>query len=154
MKSYLNGLEKSSFQTQFHYHHNDALPPQIRLFPHSCPPTSKIPSFLDYETYFSPPKFGRKLGGASYSLNVAYICIGESMLFMLLNILLHFWLQKFFPYFSPLKPRCILWSKKYGKSFISAKRGKNCCQNYTREDSSLQLLPETQGNNSDERFSK
>ena len=29
---------------------------------------------------------------------------------MLLNILLHFLLQKFFPYIPPLKHRCILWS--------------------------------------------
>ena len=40
------------------------------------------------------------------------------MLFMLLNILHHFLLQHFFPYFPPLKPRCVLWSKKYGNSFL------------------------------------
>ena len=32
---------------------------------------------------------------------------------MLLNILPHFLLQNFFPYF-PLKPRCVLWSDKHG----------------------------------------
>ena len=36
------------------------------------------------------------------------------MLFMLLNILPHFLLQNFFPCFPSLKPRCVLWSKKYG----------------------------------------
>ena len=36
------------------------------------------------------------------------------MLLMLLNILPHFLLQNFFPYYSPLKPRCVLWSEKYG----------------------------------------
>ena len=32
------------------------------------------------------------------------------MLFMLLNILPHFLVQNFVPYFPPLKPRCVLWS--------------------------------------------
>ena len=32
------------------------------------------------------------------------------MLLMLLNILPHFLLQKFFSYFPPLKLRCVLWS--------------------------------------------
>ena len=40
------------------------------------------------------------------------------MLFMLLNILPHFLLQFFFSYFPPLKPRCILWSKKYSNIII------------------------------------
>ena len=57
----------------------------------------------------------------AYSPNVAYAYIGE-MLFMLLNILPHFLLQKFFSYF-PLKPRCILWSEKYGKHGIRYKVG-------------------------------
>ena len=39
------------------------------------------------------------------------------MLFMLLNILPHFLLQKFFSYFL-LKPRCVLWSEKYGRSMV------------------------------------
>ena len=39
------------------------------------------------------------------------------MLFMLLNILPHFLLQNCFSYFPPLKPRCVLWSEKYGNSF-------------------------------------
>ena len=38
------------------------------------------------------------------------------MLFMLLNILPHFLLQNLFSYFPPLKPRCVLWSEKYGNS--------------------------------------
>ena len=39
------------------------------------------------------------------------------MLFMLLNILPHFLLRNIFPYFPPLKPRCVLGSKKYGNTF-------------------------------------
>ena len=57
------------------------------------------------------------MGGASYSLNVAYIYIGE-MLFMLLNILPYFLLQKFFSYF-PLKPRCVIGSEKYSTLLLN-----------------------------------
>ena len=44
-------------------------------------------------------------GGVSYSLNVAYLAHlgrGEGSG------------VGFFPYFPPLKPRCVLWSDKYG----------------------------------------
>ena len=36
---------------------------------------------------------------------------------MLLNIL-HFFASKFFAYFPPLKPRCVLWSEKYSNSVL------------------------------------
>ena len=59
------------------------------------------------------PQIWEESGGASYSPNVAYIYIGEILLFMLLNMLPHFLLQTFSPYF-PLKPSCVLWSEKRG----------------------------------------
>ena len=68
----------------------------------------ELPYFLDYKMY---PPIWEKNGGAFYSLNVAYIYIGE-ILFMLLSILPHFLFQFFFSYFPPLKCRCILWSEK------------------------------------------
>ena len=68
--------------------------------------------FSDYKMHFFP-QIWEEHGGASYSLNVVYIYIGE-ILFMLLDILPHFLLQNFFRYFPPPKRRCILWSKKYG----------------------------------------
>ena len=75
-----------------------------------------------------PPQLGAKWGGASYTPNVAYIYLGEILLllFMLLNILPHFLLQIFFSYFPPLKLRFILWSEKYGSSFL-AQFPPQCC---------------------------
>ena len=63
----------------------------------------------------------------SYSLNVAYIYIGEILCYLLLNTLPYFLLQNFFSYFPPLKPRCILWSEKYGSSLSHLKvKGAGC----------------------------
>ena len=59
----------------------------------------------------------------SYSLNVAlHLHWWNIMFFMLLNILPHFLLPNFFSYFPPLKPRCVLWSEKYGKSFFKSSK--------------------------------
>ena len=66
-----------------------------------------------------PPQIWEENGGASYNPNIAYIYIGEILCYLLLNILLHFLLQNFFSYFPPLKPRCVLWSEKYGKCLCS-----------------------------------
>ena len=74
---------------------------------------NSLPYFSDYKTHFPHPVWEEN-GGASYSLNLAYIYIGEILCDLLLNILPHFLLQIFFSYFPPLKLRCILWSKKYG----------------------------------------
>ena len=66
-----------------------------------------IPYFWDYKTHFHrPPKFGRKMGGASYSPNVAYLALcggggGGGV--------------RFFPLFSSsktLKPRYVLRSSE------------------------------------------
>ena len=80
---------------------------------------SQVLYFLDYKTYF-PLQIWEENGGASYSLNVAWLMAGggDIMIFMLLNILPHFLLQKCFSYFPPLKPRCILWSEIYGTYFL------------------------------------
>ena len=59
----------------------------------------KVPYFLNCKTH-SPRQIWEEKGGASYSPNVAYLArwggggggVG------------------FFSYFSPLKPRCVLWS--------------------------------------------
>ena len=76
---------------------------------------SEIPYFWDYKLH-SPPAWGGN-GGASYSPNVAYQAHGGGAggLFMLLNILPHFWIKNIFCYFSPLKRRCVLWSEKYSR---------------------------------------
>ena len=61
-----------------------------------------------------PPKFGEENGGASYSPNVAYLAhwvgVGGGAGPQEAGAGPHFLLQKFFSYFPPLKPRCILWS--------------------------------------------
>ena len=60
------------------------------------------------------PQIWEENGGASYSPNVPYMaCLGG--LFMLLNILPDFLLQKNFSYLTPLKHRCVLRSEKYSK---------------------------------------
>ena len=40
-----------------------------------------IPYFSDYKRH-PPPEFGRKMGGVSYSLNIAYIYIGEILCYL------------------------------------------------------------------------
>ena len=42
----------------------------------------KFTVFFALYDALSPPKFGRKMGGASYSLNVAYIYIGEILYYL------------------------------------------------------------------------
>lgn len=42
----LNGPEKSSFQTQFHYYHEEGLPLQIELFPPFLPSNRKSKPFM------------------------------------------------------------------------------------------------------------
>ena len=54
-----------------------------------------IPYFLDYKMHF-PPQIWEENGGVSYSPNVAYLGGGVVVE------------QGFFPYFPPLKSRCIL----------------------------------------------
>ena len=50
------------------------------------------------------------------------------MLFMLLNILPHVLPQIFFPHFPALKPRCVLWSEKYGAHmFVVMPAKQTCC---------------------------
>ena len=51
--------------------------------------------------HFSPPQIWEENGGASYSPNVAYLAHGGQ------GVAVE---QGFFPYFPPLKPRCVLWS--------------------------------------------
>ena len=64
-----------------------------------------------------PPKIWEENGGASYSLNVAYLAHYRiSALKDVIKYFTTFFASKIFPYFSPRKPGCILWSKKYGKS--------------------------------------
>ena len=55
-------------------------------------------------TFF--PQIWEVNGGASYSLNVAYLarCVEGGLVVE----------QGFFSYFPPLKPRCVIWSEKYG----------------------------------------
>ena len=56
-----------------------------------------------FQTIRHTPQIWEENGGASYSLNVAYIYIGEILLFKLLNILPNFLLQNFSPLFSSSK---------------------------------------------------
>ena len=58
-----------------------------------------MPYFSDYKMH--PPKFGEKMGGASYSPNVAYLA-GDGWVAVM------GW--GYFSYFPPLKPGHILWS--------------------------------------------
>ena len=54
-------------------------------------------------------------GGASYSLNVAYLAHYRiSALKDVIKYFTTFFASNFFPYFPPVKPRCALWSEKYG----------------------------------------
>ena len=81
---------------------------------------NKILYFLDYKMHF-PPQIWEENGSASYSPNVAYLahwgCSGKGGAgSQEAGAGPHFLLQIVFPYFPPLKPRCILWSKKYGKT--------------------------------------
>ena len=73
-----------------------------------------IPHFLGYKMH--PPQIWEENGGASYSLNGAYL-VHLGGMYVLLNILPHFLPQNFFSYFPPVKSRCIVWSKKYGIFF-------------------------------------
>ena len=67
-----------------------------------------------------PQNLGGKWGGVLYSECGFHLQWWNIMLFMLLSILPHFLLQKFFSYFPPLKPRCVFWSEKYSMlDFIS-----------------------------------
>ena len=66
-------------------------------------------------TRHTPPlNLGGKWGCVLESECSLHLHWWNIMLFMFLNILPHFLLQNFFPYF-PLKPRCVLWSEKYGR---------------------------------------
>ena len=78
-------------------------------------------NFKDYCVFWTirctPPKkkIWEENGGVSYSLNVAYLpCwgwgCGSGAGSQEAGAGLHFLLQKFFSYFPPLKPRCVLWS--------------------------------------------
>ena len=73
-----------------------------------------LPYFSDYKTHF-PSQIWEENGGASYSLNVAYLaCYRMSALKDVIKYFTTFFLlQKFFPYF-PVKPWCVLWSEKNG----------------------------------------
>ena len=57
--------------------------------------------FLDYKVH--PPPIWEEKGAASYSLNVACLaCWGRGQQWSGFFF--------FFPYFPPVKPRCVLWS--------------------------------------------
>ena len=66
-----------------------------------------------------PPQIWEEKGGASYSPNVAYLTLYRiSALKDVIKYFTTFFASKLFSYFSPLKPRCISWSKKYGKYIL------------------------------------
>ena len=65
--------------------------------------TVLLPYFSDYKMHFLAPKLWEENGGVSYSPNVAYLVSGGGGVFILLNILPHFLLQRFFFLFSSSK---------------------------------------------------
>ena len=67
--------------------------------------------FLDYKTHFFS-QFWEENEGASYSPNVAYLARYRISAFKdVIKYFTEFFASKFSPYFPPLKPRFVLWSK-------------------------------------------
>ena len=73
--------------------------------------------FSDYKMHSSPTQIWEENGGASYSPKVAYLArwgedggCGGGERSQEAGAGPHILLQKFFSYFPPLKPRCVLWS--------------------------------------------
>ena len=61
-----------------------------------------------------PPKFGRKMG---VRLIVRMYLTFTLVKYYVIYVIKHFttfFASEFFSYFPPLKPRCVLWSEKYG----------------------------------------
>ena len=68
---------------------------------------------------FFLPQIWEENGGASYSPNVAYLA--RYRISALKDVIKYFttlFASKFFPYFPPLKPRCVLWSENTGNCFV------------------------------------
>ena len=76
-----------------------------------------IPCFSDYKRH-PPPEFGRKMGVRLIVRMQLTFTLVKYYVIYVIKYLTTFFASKFFSYF-PLKPRCILWSKKY--SISSAK---------------------------------
>ena len=53
----------------------------------------------------------------SHSLNVAYLAHWGVGIYVI-KYFTTFFPSKFFSYFPPLKPRCVLWSDKYGNRVL------------------------------------
>ena len=70
--------------------------------------TGDIPYFSDYKMYFSPQVW-EETGARSYSLNLHW----WNIVIYVIKYFTTFFASKFFSYFPPLKPRCVLWFKKY-----------------------------------------